>query len=260
MSAPRQVLGMPEAEYHARPELNSSTLKYFLKAPALAKDPPTVAPTASMTVGSAVHCLVLEGEEAFEARWKEAPSADRRTKAGKAAWESFNASLAPGVQALTSSQSTQVWDMAKEVWAHRGAMALLDQAPVREVTLFADLCGVPCRARLDAVSPAGFVADLKTCQDASGTAFRRSCQTYGYWLQMAHYTAMAQAVWGIDHAFHFITVEAAPPHSVAIHEIGPITRAAACQCHHDLLLRYWECKASNHWPGIPSSTLEFPIP
>lgn len=253
---PPCAVAMPERDYHARPELNASRLKLFRKAACLAKAPPHREPTPSMVLGSAVHCLVLEGEDEFVKRFPVAPECNRRTKAGKAAWEAFlaaQASLGPGITAITAAQQGTVCRMAEQVCLHGEARDLLDCARIREVSLFGRLDGVMCKARLDAVSSTGLVLDLKTCADASPLGFRHSCRTYCYWLQAVHYLRLANLVWVLDHEFVFIAVETAPPYLVAVTRLGPRTMEHAMQEHADLLSRYAECQATDVWPGIDST-------
>ena len=250
-SAPCAV-AMAEGDYHARPELNASRLKLFRKAPALAH-PPHRDPTPAMVLGSAVHCLVLEGEEEFRTRFPTAPECNRRTKAGKIEWEAFESSLGPGATALRTGQESQVWEMAGAVLGHPQAADLLSSASLRELSLFGHLDGVDCKARLDATSPTGLVLDLKTCSDASPLGFRHSCRSYCYWLQAIHYQRLANLVWGLDHEFLFVAVETAPPYLVAVYRLGPQTMADACREHRRLLASYAECQAANVWPGIDST-------
>ena len=247
------AVAMPERDYHARPELNASRLKLFRKAPCLAKSTPHREPTPSMVLGSAVHCLVLEGPEEFARRFPVAPECNRRTKAGKAEWEAFQTSLGPGITAITAAQQETVSGMADRVWLHGEARDLLDCAGIREVSLFGRLDGVLCKARLDAVGATGLILDLKTCADASPLGFRHSCRTYCYWLQAIHYLRLANLVWGLDHEFVFLAVETAPPYLVAVIRLGPMTMADADQQHRHLLSRYSECQAANVWPGIDST-------
>ncbi len=141
-------------EYRAMPEMNWSALKGYAKTPAHFKEAISnpMTQTPAMLVGSAVHCLVLEGVQAFDRQYIEAPEGiDRRTKEGKLAWAEFQ-EKATGREILSADQYEQVALMWKSVMAHTTAGKLLVMCEQREITAtWTDrLTGIECKARIDA--------------------------------------------------------------------------------------------------------------
>jgi exodeoxyribonuclease VIII len=76
----------PEQEYRRNPAHAQSHVKHILKSPAhyQAALKQAWSPTLTMHVGSAVHCLVLEGQREFDSRFVLKPEGlSLTTKAGK---------------------------------------------------------------------------------------------------------------------------------------------------------------------------------
>lgn len=92
MSA-KLVYHMPAEQYHATVALSKSGLDQFQRSPAHYKawlEGAKEEPTPAMVFGSAFHCAVLERDE-YAKRYV-IFEGDRRTKAGKEAYESLQTS------------------------------------------------------------------------------------------------------------------------------------------------------------------------
>ena len=74
--------------------------------------------TDAMRVGSALHCLVLENQAEYDARFCVAPNCDRRTKEGKEKWEEFLRE-SEGKTVLTSDQSRLLQRLVDRLVHHR---------------------------------------------------------------------------------------------------------------------------------------------
>ena len=77
---------MTNLEYHSRPEISKSDIDLMLKSMRHFKNKVYEEPTPNMVLGSAFHKLVLEYDD-FESEFAVMPNVDKRTKAGKEAYE-----------------------------------------------------------------------------------------------------------------------------------------------------------------------------
>jgi exodeoxyribonuclease VIII len=120
------------AQYHGNPAVSHSKLEVFRRRPRLyqmryvTKELPAPEPTAAFRIGSATHCAVLEPEK-FPLQYAQRPEGiDRRTKEGKAAWESFTQQHA-GKDFLDAEEWQQISAMMEAVRANPLASQLLAQ-------------------------------------------------------------------------------------------------------------------------------------
>ena len=88
-----------------------------------------------------------------------------------------------------------------------------------ELSAFAEVDGVPCRARFDRLIP-GVVIDLKsTSAKPGGDSLARAVVDYGYETSAAHYLAVADAL-GLDvQAFCLIFVTKTEPYRVTVADL-----------------------------------------
>jgi len=226
---------------HKREYLSTSALKAFAKSPNhyIQYVNREVEPTPAMELGSAVHCAILEPDE-WHDRYSVIPKIDRRTKAGKAAWETFNIASA-GKTVLNQEQHRIVDACRRAVQEHPTAGPLLAEAIAVEQKRQTAIEGVPYTGIADAVGP-GWIADLKTTADASPGQFQRQAFNLMYHEQAAAY----REIWSAD-AFYFITVETTPPHNVTVfRQTTDAFERAKDNLHR--LVREWKA-----WDGRPQS-------
>lgn len=136
---------------------------------------------------------------------------------------------------------------------------------MREVSVFADVDGVPCRARFDALSEETkngvYGIDLKTTDDATKMGFERSVSRFGYFVQEAHYKDVYKAAVGtpVDN-FFIIAAEKTAPYEVAVFQIEPFW----VDMGHKKAARareiFAECTATGEWPGYTTETQELNAP
>lgn len=180
-------------------------------------------PTDAMQFGILLHMAVLEPER-FASQVVVAPKVDRRTKAGKADWESFVAE-SNGKHVADAEDLDRIRAMTAEIYTNPIAAWLLRLGGVREVSMRWDCreTGLPLKCRLDFLSNResdGFiVVDLKTTRNASPEAFAKSCFSFGYHRQAAHYTEGVRLLIGELPRFVFVAVGTEPPHEVAVYEL-----------------------------------------
>jgi len=173
---------MSDTEYHARPELSSSGARLLLPEYKGSPKKFVYAQTHRKTsrafdLGHAVHTKVL-GVGAGIVTYPDehlTPSGNPSTKAATVEWEEEQ--RAAGLTIVSPGDLQKVDAMAEAVLAHPSARPLFEVCEFREVSVFADVDGVPCRARFDALSGETrngvYAVDLKTTDDATGDGFVR---------------------------------------------------------------------------------------
>lgn len=237
------------AIYNGIVALNQSGAKKLLESPAhyqayLAR---TQEDTKALRVGTAVHVLALEGLDAYNATHAVAPEVDRRSKAGKDAWETFTTANA-GRSILTADEGALVDEVANSATAcMRNAGIVLSKTEVMFTAFIGDTL-VKCA--IDGISDDGYIYDLKTCEDASPRGFLTAARKYKYALQAYFYShAVASAFSCKVLGFRFIAVEKEAPFAHAIYELGPEIMSLASADFERALTLYKDCNANNNWPG-----------
>jgi hypothetical protein len=125
--------------------------------------------------------------------------------------------------------------------AHSVARGLLVAEPGRwELSVFAEVNGVPSKCRFDRLLDNGIAVDVKTTKAPRPSEYDlvRAVIDYGYDLQAVHYLEVARAA-GIDlERFAFVFVGKEPPHHVTVAELDPafLERGAKLR---DLALQRW---------------------
>ena len=183
---------MTEKEYRSHPALSRSELWQFHKSAEWfkwKKDHPSE-PTPALLFGQVAHKLLLEPED-FDTDFAVAPVVDKRTKAGKEAWEQFCAD-ADGKTVVDAATYEQCMAMVSAARTNPLVNDLL-QGNHEEPFFWTDPdTGVQCKARLDSwhrdENGIPVVVDYKTTADASYRAFQRDVQSYGYFFQAAMYS------------------------------------------------------------------------
>lgn len=255
---------IPAAEYHRHPAVSKHGLDSFRKAPALyihERQNPTSA-TPTMLFGSLYHTVILEPEKVDD-EWLMMPECDRRTKEGKALWES--ATLALGSrQPVKREDMEKAHAMRSALMKHTTAWnAIAQQRQHVEGSLFwtDPATGVECRARPDLIRNDGFIVDLKTCADAGLDDFTRSAYNFGYHRQAAYYLDAWQHITGEKpKGFIFVAQEKEPPFLTAVYVASAaMIEAGRAEIATDLV-RFRECQISDTWPGLPLTPQELTLP
>lgn len=192
-------------DYFAQPLMNSSTLKPFLKS---AKHgfymmENKKEPSSSMSLGTAVHSLVLEGEKAFQELLDDYYCVIRRdaenapinpktdtfygTSSGK--FKAWVAEYANGREVITEEAINETIKMARAAAAHGPTNNILFQCPERE-TMFTwvdEDTGIECKALTDFYGPK-LGGDLKTCARMdTKDQIEKQIINFGYHFQFAFY-------------------------------------------------------------------------
>jgi exodeoxyribonuclease VIII len=246
------LAGLPEEDYHALPQIGSSTVKDMSVSPAyyiqqmLAREGKE--PSPAFAVGSMFHQAILEPERVnmFIATPE---GLDRRTKEGKQIWAEFQ------------EQSEGRTIMKKEDYDNcRAMIESFEKTPAYDRMFKGDcqtevsIVGPDKKCRFDLLKKRqrGYIAyDLKTTEDLpqDTNAWQRFFLKWKYHIQHAWYVDVAKQA-GIEIlAFHFAVVSKKPPYDYAVVrlssdfvEYGRVEADTA----YDL---YLSCKKDNHWPG-----------
>ena len=218
-----RVAGLCQTAYRSHPGLSSTTARALLggtvKHALLTLEQSQ--PTPAMRLGTALHCSVLEPHQYWRSIAILPESIDRRTKVGKAEYESFVAAHASHT-IITSEQQQIVDCMQQSISECKTASQILSIATEREVSMFhrSDRVMVaPLKARIDAIASGhGWLVDIKTTSGlASRSEFQRSIGSFGYGYQAAHYRVVARGCGLTVNGFIFIVIETNPPHGVAVY-------------------------------------------
>ena len=254
------VHGMPDHEYHAQPGLSSTGARALLKAPALFLHELTAGREGkrSFDVGHAAHAKILgvgSGTITYPAEHI-TPSGAVSTSKATVAWAEQQ--RAAGLVPVSAQDVVAVDGMAEAVLADADARAVLEGAAGREVSIFAEVDGVPVRARFDILGD-GVGGDLKTARDASPRGFNRAVGDHGYHVQQQWYDdAHLAAVGSRLTDFRFIVVEVTAPYLVGVYDLDLMWMDAAARAAQKARARWRECVQSGVWPAYGATTLTAP--
>lgn len=243
---------MTEQEYNKAPGIRRSLLWEIRRSPAHLKwrmeNPPEASP--ALIFGQALHAAVLTPED-YGRQFAVMPGVDRRTKAGREAWDAA-AAVAQGRTQIAFDWAEQIAGMVQAVRGNPMSARLLDGHHETSYFWADTLTGEACKCRTDAETDIGdmhLIVDVKTCQDASTDAFMRDALHYGYDVQAAMYTDGYKAVTGQEASFVFIAVEKNPPYAVNILQADTLFMQHGQDRYRHLLGLYHECRQRNQWPG-----------
>lgn len=210
-------------EYHAETEhVSNSALKVFMQNPKVyhdiyvARTRERKPPSKEMILGSLFHALVLEGEIG----WKVWSGADRRTKAGKEAWDNF-AVESLGFQVLTQEENDTLFAMHDSLWKNDHAAELLNAEGDNETSMqWTHPSGVKLKCRWDRLCHNGTQVDIKTVSDPSPEFFAKSVDKFRYDVQAAFYSQGLESLAEFrDTPFRFIAVCTEWPHECYVYRL-----------------------------------------
>lgn len=234
---------LSNAAYHEETDwVSSSMLKAHLPEHFR---PHTGTTSDALDFGTAFHTTVLGVGEPL---WV----VDAATWAGKDAKEQRASAYAAGQTPILAKQVPQLEAMAAAVKAHPEASDhLFRAAGDAEVSVFAEVDGVPCKARFDRLClDDGFAVDLKTTAAGPGEfALTRAIIDYGYDVSADHYLRVASAA-GLDvDRFVLIFVGKTDPFYVTVVELDATFYARAQVLRELALDRLQHPEMTDSYPG-----------
>lgn len=254
------VRDMPEETYHARPELSSTQARLLLESAAkyrYAIDHPQK-PKRAFDVGSAAHTKILGiGSDVVEYPEEHlTPSGNVSTKAATLAWAEEK--RAGGLIPVSPDDVAAVNGMAESILAHPEARERLERAGDRELSVFADVEGIPSRARLDGL--AGDAFDVKTTRKtAEPVGFSREAIDHGYHVQEAWYRDVLKSAGVEFDRFLFFVVESTAPYLAGVIELDVIFQDMGRVAAIEARKRYRRGVETGQWPGY-SERIELASP
>jgi exodeoxyribonuclease VIII len=221
--------------------------------------------TESLIWGQAVHIAAFEALE-FDLR-VEAADGKRTSKAKAEAKERGTILLKPGAVKFGHDSAVQA---ASRLFDYAPLRPFLECGGQRELSLFTEECGLPCKCRVDYLSSRGEILDLKTSRDISERRFSSDFYRYHYDVKLGLYQRWTRRLFDLPEVpVYLLLVENQPPHDVTMvprvngTPIGipqPVLERGA-----DKGLRWLEqiagCIKEDCWPGIdvePDWTLQTP--
>ncbi len=211
-------------DYRREEGANQSSLKKILESPAhyQAALKFKMIPTPAMEIGTALHCRVLDGEQAFQNAYAKKPDGlSLATKEGK----EWKANLGRK-KALSAGGKDDPWGSVEGMTESLRKLAWFsgDDAEYvkhNEVSIYWDWEGVRCKARLDRILvDEGIVLDLKTTDSIEPDVFAKKVVSLGYDFQAAYYAKAAEVAFGKPFKFIFAGVERKPPYAVDMFEVS----------------------------------------
>lgn len=251
--------GVSRGEYERIDAINVSSLVAFDRTPAHAREQMThpKAPTDAMEFGTAFHMAVLEPER-FDANYVVPIKVDRRTNVGKAKWAEFEAEH--GAKAAIDEEDYRaIIVMRDAIWLHPVASALLRGGMSEVAIVFENAeTGLLCKALLDHIGEFDswtWVADLKSCVDASKFEFGRSIKKLHYGPRAAFYLDGCNAVAPRERRFVWIAAERPAKLStfapIAFYEADMDALDAGRSRYMRWLRNYADAKRTGEWPAYP---------
>ena len=249
---------MTENEYNEHSGIRRSDLWLMHDSPEKFRyhmDNPETEKSPALLFGSAAHKHVLEPLD-FSNEYAIAPIVDRRTKAGKEAWEQF-CNENEGKIVISQDDFDTIDDMANAVMSCPLAMNMLQGEHEHPYFWNDPETDEECKCKLDVLHDEDgrlVVVDYKTTASAQTERFNSELFKYGYHVQAAMYTEGVQIAIGLDYrpGFVFVAQEKKAPYSVNVIEVSEDVMKYGDHVYHELLQMYHDCKEVDIWNGYVS--------
>jgi len=216
-------------------------------------------PSASMMLGTAAHCYILEGAEAFHQRFAVKPDGlSFATREGKA-WREAQGDR----QTVSFSDHMRIVGMRDGLMKNADARRLLEAGGRAEVTMVArdEETGLTLLCRPDLyIARAGLAVNLKTTASPAPNAWRRTAANLRYDLGDAMYRLVASTL-GIRRPTHaFMVVGNDEPFIGYVAALSADAASAADQQLRQILRRFAKSVADDSWPGYTTGVVEIGLP
>lgn len=229
-------------------EFSPAHFRYYRRHPKPDSDP--------KKLGRAAHVAILEPLK-FEAMYMRGPRVDKRTKAGRAAWEEAEEKARESGRELLLPEHYEAPDEMREAVRSNPSASELLEAGVAERASFGTVHGVLGKALTDYYRPRDHaIVDLKSTRCASKRSFERDIRTYRYHWQAVWYTDLIEAITGKTPSFTIIAVETVPPYGSSVYTIKPDLMSIARREMMEAVKLYQECMKTGRWPGYPAQVNE----
>lgn len=254
---------LPADVYHAdRDALSCSLMKRLLISPAhfqaglVACDKPSDA----LEFGSLVHMLVLQPELASKELAVFPGIAERRTAAGRRAFDQFEHANAGKlvVDEPTFAEGRRVAQRVREARYKGRPLQRFIAESIPEATIyFTDpSTALRMRVRLDAYHPE-ISFDLKTTRFAHAHAFMRNAVDKDYDLQSYMYSLARCLYEGVTtpKPFVFVAAENMAPYSVSTYEAGQTFMGNGANKFRACAAAFKACTETRYWPDLSGDSV-----
>ena len=216
-------------------------------------------PTASMTLGTAAHCYILEGADTFHDRYAIKPEGiNFSTREGRR-WRDEQ----EGRSIISFDQHMTILAMRDALMAQPDARRLLEAGGWAEVTMIVKdpETGLTLLCRPDLwIGGVGLAVNLKTTANPAPNAWRKTAANLRYDLGDAMFRLVAGLL-GVQRPSHaFMVVGSNAPHLGYVAALSADAASAADQQLRQILRRFAKSVADNDWPGYTVGVLEIGLP
>jgi hypothetical protein len=245
----------PDGDYRRQPGENQSSLKHILTSPAhyQASKKRRFMPSPVMTIGTATHCKVLEGDKTFEASFVKKPDSIKFTSKEGRDWKEQNSKKT----ILANDGQYRQWDAVMGMSERLQQLEWFDPSQkdyrkFNEVSIYWDYEDIRCKARLDRVlvlEDEVIVVDLKTTDSVNVDKFQSKLVDLGYDFQAGWYATAAEAIYGKPARFVFVAVERNAPYTVDLFEVPDFMLEEAKRKNELAMKILADCKQTGEYPA-----------
>lgn len=228
-------------------------------------DNQTEAKSKALVFGAAAHKFILEPND-FENEYAVIPSADRRTKEGRAIYQLFEEKCKQfGLTAISADDMAHICDMADALKRNELASQLLEGLHEASFSWIDDLTGEHCKCRVDCLTTFNekpYIVDYKTTDSCEDGHFERSARKYGYQFQAGMYCEGLFQNTLQEYGFAFVAQEKNPPYAVRVYICDQEWIKRGYDTFRELIGIYHDCKQTGNWygyegpDGIPVELME----
>lgn len=209
--------------------------------------------TDALRFGAAVHKFILE-PETFEDEYLIAPEVNKRTKAGREAWEEFELNCkAWNMSWVTLSEYEMFKEMLWGLTKNELARSLLKGKHEQEFYWHDDVTGEPCKCKVDCITEYNgkpYIVDYKTTDSCDDGHFERSARKYGYQFQAGMYCEGLFQNTFTEYGFAFVAQEKTPPYASRVYICSEDYIKRGYDTFRELIGIYHDCKLTGNWYGF----------
>lgn len=255
-------VNVSESDYRQAPGVNQSTLKKMGMSAAKCLwelEHPRPASEAQ-ELGTAIHAALLE-PEVFSSNWVVRPKFDRRTKAGKQAFDEWSRAN-EGKRSVDQEDMDTINRVSARVFDN-DFYAKFFRRGQKEVSFWsmdAELQRMK-KCRLDNyIGEEDIIVDLKTTDCAFQPVFARDIWKYQYHVQAAWYVDVVKEVTGRECSFFIVAVEKSKDCDVTVHLVGQEALAHGRALYRNYFREYVKAVNSNRWDGYEQVIHKYEVP
>jgi len=260
---PAFIAGMTDASYRTATGLSQSSLKRFMVSPAhyLASTEEVSESTKAMNLGSAFHAHMLMDipEEHYAIKDK----VDGRSKQGREYNENFALENANKI-IIDKEEHDIIIGMHDSIMAHTESCVRMQNLTHKELSLFgtfkAQAGDVRLKGRVDGYNEDyGFAIDIKTCEDASPSGFRKAIWDRRYDIQNCQYDWLFKNANKKIEDFFFIAVEKKPPFAVGLYRISLSSLRTSYDKWYSAIESFAVCQKTGTYPAYDSQVVDITL-